>query len=312
LKKSDMKKDNDPYRVLGIPAHATWEEKKSAYRNALRLSHPDTGGSAEAFAAVQQAWEAISQEPSSPTGSSRLPPQSSPSSWMKKTETPATPQTVGARSYGHPGGWFRQRYAEEVREWVGLGAKLENVFDPDLVARAPSHIVHTLAAAIAEENTAVRLSGLGPGNTVWHDVVVSGDREQGVTKIDHVVLAGNLLWAIQSEDWGASVSVHGAELTSAQMARGDRPVKKLRAMTKKLQRNLGVVFSGCVFVVAENQLVQPRSVVSDRGRLPCYLIADTHVVDFLLEQSMTHTSRKLVGDDMFPVRERIQAGIRFV
>jgi len=307
-----MKKDNDPYRVLGIPPHATWEEKKIAYRSALRLSHPDTGGSAEAFAAVQQAWEAISVEPSEPTGSSRIPPQGSPSSWLKKTETPATPQAAGARSHGHPGGWFRQRYAEEVREWVGLGATVENVFDPELVARAPAHIQHTLAAAIAEENTAVRLTGLGLGNTVWHDVVVSGDREKGASKIDHVVLAGNLLWALQSEDWGSSVSVQGGELASERIARGDRPAKNLRAMTKKLQKNLGVVFSGCVFVVAEEQLAKPRSVVSDRGRLPCYLVADTHVVDFLLDQDVTHTSRTLVGDDMFPIRERLQAGIRFV
>jgi hypothetical protein len=79
-----------------------------------------------------------------------------------------------------------------------------------------------------------------------------------------------------------------------------------------LGENLSVQLSGCIIVVPEANLDSPRQSASERGRLPCYLVADTHVVDFLLEQSLNTTSRSLVGDDMFPVRERLQAGIRFV
>lgn len=307
-----MTHNNDPYRVLGIAPHLTWEEKKSAYRIALRRSHPDTGGSPEAFAAVQKAWETISKEPTEPTGSSRVPPNTASSSWMPQAPTPGTPQGVGIRSYGHPGGWFRERYSQEIREWVGRGAEPANIFDPALVARAPAEIQHTLAAAIAEEQTSQYLAGLGPGNAVWHDVLVSGNREHGAEKIDHVVLVGNLLWAIHSEDWGGLVSLAGREIVSERIARGEKPVKNLVSMAKKLQKSLGVVFSGCVLVVTESQLAEPRVVVTDRGRLPCYLIANTHLVDFLQEKVTPHASSTLAGDDMFLVRERLSAGIRFV
>jgi hypothetical protein len=169
-----------------------------------------------------------------------------------------------------------------------------------------------LAAAIAEEETSKHLSALGPGNAVWHDVLVSGDREHGAQKIDHVVLVGNLLWAIHSEDWGAPVSLAGREIVSEGIARGEKPVKNLVSMAKKLQKSLGVVFSGCVVVVAKSQLETPCVVVTNRGRLPCYLVADTHLVDFLQEQGTIPTSTTLVGDEMFLVRERLNAGIRFV
>jgi hypothetical protein len=65
-------------------------------------------------------------------------------------------------------------------------------------------------------------------------------------------------------------------------------------------------------VVDDTYVESPRQEITTRGRMPCYLIAQTHVVDFLTEQSHTTSSRTLVGDDMFPVREKLQAGIRFV
>ena len=307
-----MSSDMDPYRLLGVTPKASEEEKKAAYRVALRRAHPDTGGSATEFAAVQRAWALISQEPTPPTGSSRVPPTTRSKQWMPQSDVPPSPGGVGARSFGHPGGWFREKYSEEIREWIGRGVDPGNVFDPDLVARAPRPIQHRLAAAIAEEKTAVLLSTLGPGNTVWHDVLVTGDRLQGATKIDHLVLAGHLLWAIQSEDWGESIRVERSELVGAGIDKGEKPVKHILGLARKLGENLSVQLSGCIIVVPEANLDSPRQSASERGRLPCYLVADTHVVDFLLEQSLNTTSRSLVGDDMFPVRERLQAGIRFV
>lgn len=307
-----MSSDIDPYRLLGVAPHASEEEKKAAYRVALRRSHPDTGGSAEKFAAVQRAWEILSREPTEPTGSSRVPPSTKSTGWMPTHDVPASPGGAGARSFGHPGGWFREKYSEEIREWIGRGEDPGNIFAPELVARAPRRIQHRLAAAVAEEKTAVLLSSMGPGNTVWHDVLVAGDRVQGATKIDHVVVCGNLLWAIQSEDWADSVRVQRGELVGGGIETGENPAKTIVGLAKKLGKNLNVQLSGCIVVVPEHHLDSPRQSVSTRGRLPCYLIADSHLVDFLWEQTLTTTSRTVTGDDMFPVRERLGAGIRFV
>jgi len=48
-----------PYEVLGVPASADQNELRRAYRRLLRETHPDTGGSADRFHAVQAAWERI-------------------------------------------------------------------------------------------------------------------------------------------------------------------------------------------------------------------------------------------------------------
>jgi len=48
------------YAVLGVEPDAPAETIRAAYRRAARRTHPDTGGSAEQFAAVQAAWEVLS------------------------------------------------------------------------------------------------------------------------------------------------------------------------------------------------------------------------------------------------------------
>lgn len=49
----------DLYQVLGISRDASPEEIKRAYRSASKRAHPDTGGSVEAFAKVQHAWNIL-------------------------------------------------------------------------------------------------------------------------------------------------------------------------------------------------------------------------------------------------------------
>lgn len=50
----------DLYEVLGISRDATPEEIKAAYRRASKAAHPDMqGGSTEAFAKVQRAWDVL-------------------------------------------------------------------------------------------------------------------------------------------------------------------------------------------------------------------------------------------------------------
>jgi hypothetical protein len=49
------------FQILGLSARATMEEVKRAYRKCALETHPDRGGSAEAFRAVQAAYETISR-----------------------------------------------------------------------------------------------------------------------------------------------------------------------------------------------------------------------------------------------------------
>ena len=52
----------DLYRLLGIKRGATKEEVRKAYRRKAKVSHPDKGGSAEAFSALTVAHEVLSDE----------------------------------------------------------------------------------------------------------------------------------------------------------------------------------------------------------------------------------------------------------
>ncbi|KAG2482580.1 hypothetical protein HYH03_018504 [Edaphochlamys debaryana] len=47
------------YEVLGVAFGSSQEDVRKAFHAAARAAHPDKGGSAEAFAAVQSAWEAL-------------------------------------------------------------------------------------------------------------------------------------------------------------------------------------------------------------------------------------------------------------
>ena len=50
------------YKVLGVSVRASDAEIKTAYRNQARLHHPDKGGDAQKFGAVQAAWEVLSDK----------------------------------------------------------------------------------------------------------------------------------------------------------------------------------------------------------------------------------------------------------
>jgi hypothetical protein len=53
----------DPWwHVLGVNAHAPTEQVKSARNAKILVAHPDHGGSAEAFASVNRAWDQFCKE----------------------------------------------------------------------------------------------------------------------------------------------------------------------------------------------------------------------------------------------------------
>jgi curved DNA-binding protein CbpA len=54
-----MSASSDAYAVLGVSSDASEEDLRRAYRKALRRTHPDTGGVAAEFHAVQAAWESV-------------------------------------------------------------------------------------------------------------------------------------------------------------------------------------------------------------------------------------------------------------
>jgi len=49
----------DPYKVLKLAATATDREIKESYRTLARVHHPDTGGDAEDFKGIQEAYSLI-------------------------------------------------------------------------------------------------------------------------------------------------------------------------------------------------------------------------------------------------------------
>jgi len=52
---------DSPHAVLGVPSSATPEEIRAAYRQRALATHPDQGGDAAAFRAVQGAYDRLRQ-----------------------------------------------------------------------------------------------------------------------------------------------------------------------------------------------------------------------------------------------------------
>ncbi|KAH7620422.1 hypothetical protein Ndes2526B_g04338 [Nannochloris sp. 'desiccata'] len=55
-----MSIDDNNYALLGVPPNATSKELRQAYLQLLVTAHPDKGGSAEGFAAIQKAYATLS------------------------------------------------------------------------------------------------------------------------------------------------------------------------------------------------------------------------------------------------------------
>ncbi|PJJ72605.1 nuclease-like protein [Diaminobutyricimonas aerilata] len=296
-----------PYEVLGVPATASHDELRRAYKRLLRTTHPDVGGDAGRFIAVQQAWERVAtpeDRAAYDRGSSRESDQRE--AWAQPAGgAPRRDSRPTARSYGHPGGWRRERYLQLMREWVGRGVELDDPYDPALVRTAPWEIRHTLADALAEEATARQLATLGIGYTVWHDV----DSGRAGEKIDHVVLGPTGLFAILSEDFGGEVRTRRGELIGESLA-GEEPIRSLAVRAKALTRATRVKFSALLVVLPDDALAEPLlEVGSVRGALTA---AVRHsVLPSVLRAGLPGT-RQVGGVDIFDVRTKLQSAIRFV
>ena len=76
-------------RVLGLPSSSTLEQIKSAWRRRVRETHPDTGGDAAMFRAVQDAYETLTTHPPEPIVFA---------TWSSSTSWPACPTCRGTGS----------------------------------------------------------------------------------------------------------------------------------------------------------------------------------------------------------------------
>ena len=305
-----------PYEVLGVPASASQDELRVAYRRMLRQAHPDTGGSDALFVAVQHAWAVIGTPDARAAYDRGNGAHETPHTWAPQPpRAPRQQSRPQTRAYGHPGGFSRERYLTMMREWVGLGEPIADPYDPALVRSAPREIRHALADAVAEENTARALTTLGIGYTVWHDVDATGRSAAAdgrVEKIDHVVLGPTGLFAVQSEDWATRALVRRGDLVPEGEASGyeRQPLHELAGRARTLGRAAGVKFTIAVVVLPDADLDQSATVVG-RSRGITLVAAQSSVLAHLLRTGVADTPRP-DGTTLFELRTRLQQGIRFV
>ena len=294
------------YEVLGVDPTVDEESLRKAYRLRLRQTHPDTGGDAAVFIQVQRAWELVG------TADARAAydrghgfgdaPAPEWSGW--RAPAPRTDTRPRARSYGHPGGWRRERYLTLIREWAGRGVTLEDPYDPALVRTAPQQLRRLLADALAEEATARIVADLGMGYTVWHDVAVGADPD---AKIDHIVLGPSGLYGLLSEDFGGPVRLRRGELIGDGVS--GAPIATLVARMRGVARAAGVRFSGAVVVLPDDDVLQ---VIDEIGRVKGTPVAvvSRSALSTILRRGITGV-RAIGGNEVFDVRTRLQHAVRF-
>ncbi|WP_214467705.1 J domain-containing protein [Microbacterium flavescens] len=297
------------YEVLGVDPKVDEESLRKAYRLRLRQTHPDTGGDAAVFIQVQRAWELVGTADARSAydrghgfGEAPAPEWSG---W--RAPAPRTDTRPRARSYGHPGGWRRERYLTLIREWAGRGVTLDDPYDPALVRSAPQQVRRLLADALAEEATARIVADLGMGYTVWHDVAPSARGADPDAKIDHIVLGPSGLYGLLSEDFGGPVGLRRGELVGDGV--DGAPIASLVARMRGLARAAGVRFSGAIVVLPDDDVLQ---VIDEIGKVKGTPVAvvSRGALSTVLRRGITGV-RAIGGNEVFDVRTRLQQAVRF-
>ncbi|MEV8249808.1 DnaJ domain-containing protein [Microbacterium sp. NPDC076768] len=304
------------YEILEVDPTVDDDELRRAYRLRLRQTHPDTGGDAETFVQVQRAWELIgtaegraaydrrSGVHASPTTDAGSDSDSGWSGWRPRAaRTDTRPR---ARSYGHPGGWRRERYLSLIREWAGRGVEVPDPYDPALVRSAPRDLRRILADALAEEATARTVSDLGMGFTVWHDVEAGADADD---KLDHVVLGPSGLYGVMSEDFGGVVGFRRGEITGpivGTRAPVTSALRRMRTVAKKAR----VRFGGAIIVLPDDDLAQAVTPLGTSRGVPVVVVRRSALA-MVLRQGVPQ-ARAIGGNELFDVRTRLQQTVRFV
>jgi hypothetical protein len=297
------------YEVLGVEPGVDDDALRRAYRLRLRQTHPDTGGDAAVFIQVQRAWELVGTPEARAAYDRGHGFGDAPAPEWSGWQAPAarTDTRPRARSYGHPGGWRRERYLTLIREWAGRGVTVDDPYDPALVRSAPQHLRRLLADALAEEATARIVSDLGMGYTVWHDVDPAGRDADPDAKIDHIVLGPSGLYGILSEDFGGPVRVRRGELIGDGVS--GTPVATLVARMRGLARAAGVRFSGAIVVLPDDDVLQVIDEIGKVRGTPVAVVARS-ALSTVLRRGITGV-RPIGGNEVFDVRTRLQQAVRF-
>ncbi|MGO1853419.1 MAG: J domain-containing protein [Microbacterium sp.] len=307
------------YEVLGVDPTATAEEIKRAFRLRLRQTHPDAGGDASAFIQVQRAWELVGTPEArtsydrghgfataSSTTTTGFDTNTTPNWSGWSAPPPRTDSRPKARSYGHPGGWRRERYLALIREWAGRGVELDDPYDPALVRTAPREIRRILADALAEEATASTVADLGMGFTVWHDVATSSDPAD---KLDHVILSPSGLYGVMSEDFAEVARFRRGEVIGEGVD-GRAPVATLLARMRVIARAAKVRFGGAIIVLPDDDLDQAVTTLGKVRGTPVVVVRRS-ALSMVLRQGVPG-ARDIGGNELFDVRTRLQHKVRFV
>lgn len=304
------------YAVLGVQPGADDDELRRAYRLKLRETHPDTGGDAARFVQVQRAWELVGTAQARAAydrghgfgaAAPSFAPESADAPVWRPPSRPADTRPR-ARSFGHPGGWRRERYLALIREWAGRGADLPDPYDPALVRSAPHEVRRLLADALAEEATARIVADLGMGYTVWHDVQAVGRGGPADAKLDHIVLGPSGLYGVLSEDFGGPVRLRRSELIGPDV--DGSPVAELLGRMRVVARAAGVRFSGAIVVLPDDDAPQSITELGRVKGLPTAVVGRS-ALSTVLRRGLTG-ARDIGGNEVFDIRTRLQHAIRFV
>jgi hypothetical protein len=295
------------YEVLGVASDVDDEALRKAYRLRLRVTHPDTGGDAALFVQVQLAWQLVGTPDARAAydrghgfGAAAAP------EWGGWRAPAARADTrPRARSFGQPGGWRRERYLTLIREWAGRGVDLPDPYDPAVVRTAPLEVRRLLADALAEEATARTVADLGMGYTVWHDVAIDGDPED---KLDHVVLGPSGLYAVMSDDFGGPVGFRRGEIVGPAVP--GAPVSRLLSRARYVARAARVKFGAALVVLPDEDLPQALTELGRIRGVPVAVVSRSGL-STALRRGITG-GRDIGGNELFDVRTRLQATVRFV
>lgn len=118
---ADAMVDADPYAVLGVRRGADDAEIHTAYRAAVRRTHPDAGGDASAFEAVQAAYEALRD----PAARARLDGARPRTQGPRRPHATPAPDPAQTRQRMEDLLAESQRLEDEARRLAGLPPRYE-------------------------------------------------------------------------------------------------------------------------------------------------------------------------------------------
>lgn len=282
------------YEVLGVDPSADAESIRRAFRQRLRLTHPDTGGDAALFIEVQRAWELVGTD-AARAAYDRGHGFADESDWRGWRPPAPSGSRPRARTFGRAGARRRARYEEGVGAWRTHA----DPYDPTVVRALPRDLRVLLARALAEEASARTIEALGMAFTVWHEMPAGDD-----DVLDHVALGPTGLYGIASLDLGGPVRLRSDEL----LGDDGTPVADLRSRIRRVARARRVRFGGAIVVLPDDDLPAAVTPLSGVRELPVVVVSRSALATLL--RAGVPGARPIGGNELFDVRTRLQAPAR--